>query len=322
MSMSAVEPLWEQHTCLPLALDASVEPLLRYARAGGAYLSVNVGYAPHDTSEVLALLAHFRAAVSAHPRLALARDANSISRAQAAGQLVVAFDLEDSGPLGGDLDLVRQFYDLGVRSMLPTYNTRNAAGCGCLDAVDDGLSSYGRALVREMNAVGMLVDGSHCSRRTGLDLCDVSTRPVIYSHSCMRALWDHPRNITDGQARECAATGGVIGIAGVGIFLGPNTASLDALMRHVEYAVELVGIEHVGVGSDYSFDFADFNAEMMRNPELFPEAYTAWGAIEWIPPETTLQLGDALRGRGYSDADVGAIVGGNFARVARQASTS
>lgn len=280
---------------------------------------MNVGYAPHTTADVLNLLTYFRAAVAAHPSLTLANDAADVV-AQTADQLVVAFDLEDSGPLGGDLDMVRRFYDLGVRSMLPTYNTRNAAGCGCLDTFDDGLTRYGRELVHEMNTVGMLVDGSHCSTRTGLDLCAASERPVIYSHSCMRALWDHPRNITDEQVRECAETGGVIGIAGVGIFLGPNTATLDAMVRHIDYAVELVGIEHVGVGSDYSFDHADFNAEMLRNPPLFPEAYTAWGPIEWVPPEDTLCLGDALLARGYSLTDVAAVLHGNFARAARQAS--
>lgn len=109
--------------------------------------------------------------------------------------------------------------------MLPSYNTRNSAG-GCLDAVDEGLTGYGRALVRELNAVGMVADGSHCGARTGLDLCEVSQLPVVYSHSGMRAVWDHPRDITDEQARECAATGGVVGITGVGVFLGPNDASV------------------------------------------------------------------------------------------------
>jgi microsomal dipeptidase-like Zn-dependent dipeptidase len=311
-------PLWEQHTCLPLTLDTSVEPLLRYSWPGGVYVSVNVGYAPHTTSEVLNLLAHFRAAVAIHPSLRLADDAADIAAAQSAGQLVVAFDLEDSGPLDGDLGMVRRFYDLGVRSMVPTYNTRNAAGCGCLDTTDDGLTRYGHALVREMNAVGMVIDGSHCGTRTGLDLCTASERPVIYSHSCMRSVWDHPRNITDEQARECAATGGVIGIAGVGIFLGPNTATLDAMVRHIDHAVDLVGIDHVGIGSDYSFDSDDFNAEMLRNPHLFPEAYTAWGAIEWVPPEATLRLAEALLARGYGEADVTAILNDNFARVAAQ----
>ncbi|GHH18771.1 membrane dipeptidase [Streptomyces rubradiris] len=87
----------------------------------------------------------------------------------------------------------------------------------------------------------------------------------------------HPRNITDEQARECAATGGVVGITGVGIFLGPNDASVDALVRHIDYAVELVGPEHVGVSTDYPFDHDDFNAMLKQSPELFPDSCTRWG---------------------------------------------
>ncbi|MGH3559901.1 MAG: dipeptidase, partial [Mycobacterium sp.] len=161
-------------------------------------------------------------------------------------------------------------------------------------------------------------DGSHCSARTGLEMCEVSTGPVIYSHSCMRAVWDHPRNISDGQARACAATRGVIGITDVGVFLGPNTATLGAMTRHPEYAVELVGIEHVGVSSDFPFDYADFNDEVARNPQLFDDSYTRWGPIQWMPPETLPTLGEHLARRGWSDTDIHAVLGGNFHRVAQQ----
>jgi membrane dipeptidase len=310
--------LWEQHSCLPLALSADISELGRYTRPGGSYLSINVGYAPHYSAQVLELIAHFRAQIDAHPGLALASDLSDIETAHDDDRTVVAFDLEDSGPLDGDLGMVRRFYELGVRSMLPTYNYRNAAGSGCLDDVDEGLTAYGRALVDHLNEVGMLVDGSHCSERTGLDLGVTSQAPIIYSHSCLRAVWDHPRNITDEQARECAATGGVIGIAGVGIFLGPNTATLDAMIAHIDHAVALVGPDHVGIGSDFSFDADDFNREMADNPDLFPEAYRRWGPITWLPPESLLGLGSALAARGYPDHVIAAILGGNFSRVARQ----
>ncbi len=310
--------LWEQHCCLPLAVGADVGELARYRRPGGSFVSVNVGYSPHSNSLVLSLLHDWRARVAADPRMRLAATLEDIDAATAAGEVAVAFDLEDSGPLDGDLSQLRLFYDLGVRTLLPTYNRRNAAGCGCLDETDDGLSAYGRDLVREMNAVGMVVDGSHCSTRTGLDLCEVSQLPVVYSHSCMRALWDHPRNITDDQARACAQTGGVVGITGVGIFLGPNDASVEAMVRHIDYAVELVGPEHVGISSDYSFDHEEFNALRTTNPELFPESYTRWGPINFMPPEGLLSVEDALLARGYPAQAVAAILGGNFRRVAEQ----
>lgn len=323
--------VWEQHCCLPLSPDADVAELLRYRRPGtevgsaaggtatrGACVSVNVGYAPHAAAEVFKLLDAFGGRIAAQPGLTLVGAMADVAAATTRGEVAVIFDLEDSGPLEGDLSRVQAFYDAGVRTMLPSYNHANAAGSGCLDAVDTGLTAFGRDLVREMNTVGMVVDGSHCSVRTGLDLCEVSDRPVIYSHSSMRSVWEHERNITDEQAIACAGTGGVVGITGVGIFLGANDASVEALLRHIDYAVELIGPEHVGVATDYPFDVDDFNNELATNPGLFPESYTRWGPIEFMPPEEFLGIGGALRRRGYPDDAIRAITGGNFARVAAQ----
>ncbi|MEZ0165623.1 dipeptidase [Kineococcus sp. LSe6-4] len=309
--------LWEQHCCLPLTPQADVGQLARYARPGGAFVSVNVGYAPHSADDVHAITRSWRDRLDADPRFTPVATAADVDRAAAHDQIAIAFDLEDSAPLQGRLELVQAFHDAGVRTLLPTYNTRNAAGGGCLDAVDEGLTSYGHQLVAQMNRVGMVVDGSHCGRRTGLELSEATSRPMVYSHSCLAPVWEHPRNITDEQALACAATGGVVGITGVGIFLGPNDASLQALLRHLEHAVELVGPEHVGVSTDYPFDVEDFNAELTSNPHLFPECYTGWGPIDFVTPEELLTVGSALRGRGYPQEVVRAVLGGNFRRIAR-----
>jgi membrane dipeptidase len=311
--------LWDQHTCLPLQTDADVNMLTRYQRRGGAFASVNAGYAPHNLSDTMALLGHYRTAVDAHPDLELAASIDDVDAITRAGRIAVVFDLEDSGPLDGDLDNLASLASLGVRTLLPTYNHANRAGGGCLDASDGGLTTWGQSLVAEMNRVGIVPDGSHCSARTGLDMCETSTGPVIYSHSCMRAVWDHPRNITDDQARVCAATGGVIGITGVGIFLGPNTPTLDAMTQHLEYAVGLVGIDHVGVSTDFSFDYADAVDELTRNTHLFDDSYSRWGPIQWMPPETFLRLFEHLARRGWSDTDINAVAASNFHRVAQHA---
>ncbi|MDF3280724.1 membrane dipeptidase [Gordonia sp. N1V] len=308
--------LWDQHACLPLQPDADVAYLERFTRDAPTYVSVNVGYAPQSFTDSTLLLDRFGAAIAAHPGLTQAWTIPDIDAAGAHGQIAVAFDLEDSNPLDGDLDNVARFVELGVRTMLPSYNHANRAGCGCLDTDDTGLTAWGRDLVAEMNSAGMVPDGSHCSVRTGLDLCEVSSKPVIYSHSCMRGVWDHPRNITDDQARACAATGGVVGITGVGIFLGPNTPTLEAMTRHLEYAVELVGIEHVGVSTDHSFDAEDFLAEIRDHPEAFDESYTRWGPIRWMAPEVFVTLGSHLAQRGWAADDITAVLGGNFRRVA------
>lgn len=310
--------LWDQHTCLPLNTDTEIGPLTRYQYAGRTVLSVNAGYSPHSFSDAVALLHHYRAGIAAHPDLELVATVGEVDAATRAGRIAVVFDLEDSGPLDDDLENVRTLANLGVRTLLPTYNNANRAGSGCLDRTDGGLTDWGRAVIAELNAAGIVPDGSHCSARTGLDMCEVSAGPVIYSHSCMRALWEHPRNITDDQARACAQTGGVIGITGVGIFLGPNTPTLDAMTRHLEYAVDLVGVEHVGVSTDFCFDAADVVDELRRNPHLFDDSYTRWGPIRWMPPETFVTLGEHLRARGWNGRDIHAVLGGNFYRVAEE----
>ncbi len=314
--------LWEQHCCLPLSPAARIGDLARYP--AGSYLSVNVGYSRQSTDDSLALLRRFRREAQADDRFRLVRTVDDIGDP---GTIGLAFDLEDAGPLGGDLDNVARFYEFGVRSLLPTYNHANAAGCGCLDTEDTGLTGYGRDLVHTLNEAGMFADGSHCSRRTGLEIAELSVVPMIYSHSNFAALWEHPRNITDEQARACAATGGVIGINGVGIFLGRNAPGeraerIEAMARHIEYGAELVGIEHIGIGSDYSFDAEDFNAEMRQNPHAFSEAYTKWGPLQWVPPEDLLGaadvpgLAEALARRGFTAADLAAVFGENFRRAA------
>lgn len=313
--------LWEQHCCLPLQENADVTELARYP--AGSFLSVNIGYSPQSKAQASALGHAFRRNALWDGRFRPVQVLDDLTAAAEDGMIALAFDLEDSGPLEGEVDNVRHFYDLGVRTMLPTYNYANAAGCGCLDSEDTGLSAYGRDLVREMNAVGMTVDGSHCSIRTGLELAEASERPMIYSHSNFASLWSHPRNITDDQARACAATGGVIGINGVGIFLGVNGPEQHrervlAIADHIAYGVDLVGVAHIGVGSDYSFDSADFNLELATNPQAFSEAYTAWGPLQWVPPEDLLTVPAELRRRGFDDASIAAIFGGNFARVAAE----
>jgi membrane dipeptidase len=162
--------LWDQHTCLPLQTDADVEPLTRYKRGGGKFLSVNAGYAPHSFNDAMVLLRHYRAAVNAHPDLELAAGIEDVEAITRAGGIAVVFDLEDSHPLDDSLDNLSRLAELGVRTLLPTYNHANRAGSVCLDTFDGGLTAWGRAIVAEMNAVGIVPDGSHCSARTGLDM--------------------------------------------------------------------------------------------------------------------------------------------------------
>jgi membrane dipeptidase len=310
---------WEQHCCLPLEAGCDVAPLDRYRQVGVSYVSVNVGYAPHGIDETMRVISSWRRQIlSDNNSFQLVASADDLVAAQQADRLVVGFDLEDANPLGGEIGMVQAYYDLGVRSMLLTYNGENMAGFGCHAPRDDGLTSFGRDVVDEMNRVGMMVDVSHCGYRTSMEAIERSSAPVIFSHSAMRGVWEHDRNIRDDQVRACAATGGVIGVNGVGIFLGDNDASASAMARHIDYAAQLVGPEHVGIGTDYVFDNDDLAQELARNSQvLFPDGYQQWDAYKFVEPEQLPALEAELQGLGYSAGDIAAVMGGNFRRVAK-----
>lgn len=313
--------VWEQHACLPLKPGTSLEPIERYRSSGASLVSLNVAYGPTTTADAVKVLASFRSDVLRSPeRYVLAETVEDVRRAAGDGRLAVTFDLEGADPIEGELALVEAFYALGVRTMLMAYNEPNAAGGGCHGDPDDGLTRYGRELVREMNRVGMVVDGSHCSLRTTFDLFEASEAPVVLSHSNPRALHEHPRNVTDDQIRGCAATGGVIGINGIGHFLGDNDTSTEAFVRAIEYVCELVGPEHVGIGLDFVFDKDDLAAEFAENSDAFPEGfgYSA-DSFDFVEPERLPVITEALLARGIGADDVRAILGGNFLRVAQAA---
>jgi membrane dipeptidase len=314
--------VWDQHGCLPLRPDESaVDDLALYAESGVDFISINVGMDSTPPLDALKVLSAFRHAVlQREDRFALVRSARDVRRARAAGRLAIAFDLEGTEPLDGSLDMIQTYYDLGVRTMLIAYNEPNRAGGGCHGDPEIGLTTFGKAVVREMNRAGMLVDATHCSRKTTFDLFESSTAPVIFSHSVPARIKEHPRNIDDEQMLACAQTGGVIGINGVGIFLGDNDASTKSIVRAIDYAVQLVGPEHVGLGLDYVFDRAELSALIEANATTFPSGYgyTENGPVQFASPAQLPEVTSALMGLGYSSAAIEGILGGNFFRVASQ----
>ena len=321
--LQRVSVIWEQHCCLPLdvtAREPDVDQLLRYLAVGGSYVSVNVGFGPHGIGETIRVLAAFRGQVQAHPdKFVLGTTADDVVQAKRSGRLAVGFDLECTNPLEGRLDMVQVYYDLGVRSMLMAYNAETLAGYGCHSDPEGGLKPFGRAVVAEMNRVGMFVDASHSSYRTTMDLFEASAAPVIFSHSVARTLKDHERNVTDEQIRACAQTGGVIGLNGVGIFLGDNDASTAAFVRHLDHVVSLVGPQHAGIGSDFVFELTDLERELAENSQLFPPSYRTLGEpYQFVPPEQLPEIIEAMVDLGYPDDAVTAILGGNFLRLARE----
>jgi membrane dipeptidase len=314
--------VWDQHGCLPLRPEESaVEELALYPESGVDFVSINVGMDSTPPPDALKILLAFRRGVlQREDRFTLVQLASDVARAKATGRLAIAFDLEGTEPLDGNLDVIQTYYELGVHTMLIAYNEPNRAGGGCHGDPETGLTTFGKAVVKEMNRVGMLVDATHCSRRTTFDLFESSSAPVIFSHSVPAGVKKHPRNIDDEQIRACARTGGVIGINGVGIFLGSNDSSSEAVVRAIDYAVQLVGPEHVGLGLDFVFDRAELDAFIAANATTFPSGYgyTENGPVQFASPAQLSGVTSALAELGYSSDAIKGILGGNFFRVASQ----
>lgn len=141
---------------------------------------------------------------------------------------------------------------------------------------------------------------------------------MIFSHSNPKAIHDHDRNIPDDLMLACARTGGVVNINGIGIFLGRNDNSTDTLVRHIDYAAQLIGPDHVGLGLDYVFDPTELNDYLRNNPDLWPAGAGAGQAMAMVEPERFPDIAEALLQRGYRESDVQGILGHNNLRVARQ----
>ena len=231
--------VWDNHGCLPLEADDRFLPQLeRYRNAGVSFVSLNVGDADVPYDQVMAVLAFFRNWIAARPEdYILVRRADDVLTAKREGKLAIAFDIEGMISVQDDLPRIAGFYDLGVRWMLMAYNKNNKAGGGCQDE-DAGLTALGAQICDEMDRVGMVKCLSHTGYRTARDVFERTKLPAIFSHSNARALRDHPRNIPDDLITACAATGGVIGINGIGIFLGDNDNRIETMIRHIDYVAK------------------------------------------------------------------------------------
>jgi membrane dipeptidase len=312
--------VWDNHACAPLRPgDTEFLPVLeRYRKAGFTNVMLNVGFAENPADEQLAVLATFRDWLGARPdQYALIATADDVRRAAADGRLGVGFDIEGMALLDGQLPLMRTLYDQGVRWMSITYNQNNAIGGGCQDE-DGGLTAFGRDVIAEAKRVGMIVCCSHTGHRTAREVMELSENPVIFSHSNASAIHQHSRNIGDELIIACARTGGVVGVNGIGHFLGANDNRVETYVRHLDHMVQLVGPAHVAIALDYVFDRAELDEYVAKHPHLFPpeQGYTA--GVNMVPPEALPELCNALVRLGYSDADLELILGGSWLRVAEQ----
>ncbi len=217
----------------------------------------------------------------------------------AKNKIAAVLSIEGGEGISGDLDILHAFYQLGVRAIGLTWNERNelAEGVGEKHA-NGGLTTFGRQVVTEMNHLGMVVDVSHMTERSFWDVVEVSQRPVVASHSNAHAQCAHLRNLKDDQIKALAEQGGVMGMNFAPPFIDPETATISRLIDHIDHIVNLVGPDHVGLGSDY---------------DGIPSAPEGLDDVTTFP-----RITQALLDRGYSEADIMKILGGNFLRVLRQ----
>lgn len=248
----------------------------------------------------LQLVDFFHTQLDGCPDLYLVREAGDLEAAGREGRVGAILAIEGGEGVGDHLAYLRTLYRLGVRLITLTWNQRNliADGVG-EERTGGGLSTFGVEVVREMNRLGMLVDVSHLSEPGFWHVVEVCRGPFVASHSCCWALCDHRRNLTDDQIRALARAGGVVGINFAPAFLsGEGTASWEDVLRHIEHVVELVGPDHVGLGSDY---------------DGIPATPAGLEDVSRLPVLTR-----GMVERGYAEEDIRKILGGNFRRVIQQ----
>jgi membrane dipeptidase len=269
--------------------------------------------------------------------LMLVRTADDVRRAQQQGKIGIIIHFHTSSPIDDDLSLVAAYHQLGLRVMQLTYQGRSLLGDGCGERNAGGVSSFGIRVIEEMNRVGMIVDVAHAAPQTIVDAIDVSSKPVLFSHGGMRAVRDHPRNLADEVAVKLAQKGGVIGIMAKSETVvkdgSTKGASLDDYLAHIDYAVKLVGPEHVAIGLENGHGVDDYDLRGLETDFMlrmdkpherglvpktydFEKFYSAQGVND-----TRFAKANIIRGllqRNYSEADIASILAGNLVRVYEQ----
>jgi membrane dipeptidase len=315
----------------PLKLDFSPEayanPLTEaeiamYRSSGitGFHNSVGVG-GPTAYDDALQFIAAWSGFVGRNGDLfSLVGVAEDLDRAKAKHRIAVIMGLQNADEFRDPKD-VKAFYELGLRCAQLTYNTQNLIGSGSTERVDGGITDYGVEIVKAMNEVGMLIDVSHSGDRTTLDAIELSPKPIAITHSNCRTLNNHPRLKTDEAIRKLAAKGGVMGITGVRMFVkATEPTTVEDIVDHIDHVAKLVGIEHVGIGSDSDLQGYDkMPADQQKQLRAaYKSSYAFRERIDtdgFDHPQKTYDLTAALLRRGYSDANVELVLGGNFRRL-------
>ncbi len=259
--------------------------------------------------------------------LRVARTVPDILAAHDSGHLAIVLGMEAATPIENEVDRLDILYGLGVRQIGIAYSESNTLGSGLKEPGDGGLTVFGRRGVERMNRLGLAIDVSHSSDRTCLDTFEASSKPVFITHAGARAVWPTPRMKPDEVLAACARGGGVIGIEAA-----PHTTlsaahplhSIESVMDHFTYCADLLGIEHVAFGPDTLYgDHVGFHGEFAAQLGVHSLGGPAFDKVPYVaglenPTENFGNIIGTLVKRGYTDADIQAVIGGNILRILSQ----
>ena len=330
-----------QHMDKPLIIDAMGEVRLGYPMSliaeildsGTNAVRITLGnptlHGPEAFDEAINEIAAYERHIDTHQDYFLkATRVADIDKAKKEGRLALMYLFQNSIPIRDELGKLDFFNNLGVRSIQLTYNTRNLVGDGCMERTNSGLSEFGLKVVDRMNSLGMLIDLSHASMTTMTEAVKFSKKPVIISHSGCKAVYNHPRNTTDENLRALAEKGGVIGIYQINPFLGPKDRNnIEDYLNHIDHAVKVAGIDHVGIGSDREHRVIPDTEEEKKKLERELANYYPRGdqKIHWPffiselnGPRRMETVWAGLEKQGYKTDDIEKIMGINCYRVIKE----
>ena len=285
------------------------------------------GHAPWRWDDVVTDLGMRQADIAHQDDVVVVRRVDDIENAYRDRKVGVVFGLEAATPIENEIDRLDVLYGLGLRQIGIAYSDSNALGSGLSEQVDGGLTSLGRRAVVRMDQLGLAIDVSHSSNRTSLDVCRASAKPVLMTHAGARAVWDIPRMKPDDVLRAIAGSGGVIGMSAA-----PHTTvsaahprhSIESVMDHFRYCLDLVGIEHLAFGPDTLYgDHVQLHAVF---------AHLLMGAADGGPAHEKVAYVDGLENptenfgnicgwlvqHDFSDDEIRAVVGGNVMRALKE----
>ena len=284
------------------------------------------GNAPWRWNDIITDLGMRQADLAHQDEVEVIRTLADIHRVHAQGRVGVVFGLEAATPIENEIDRLDVLYGLGIRQIGIAYSDANALGSGLNESFDGGLTAFGRRAVRRMNALGLAIDVSHSSDRTGLETCAASDRPVFMTHAGAKGVWNTPRMKSDDVLRAVAETGGVIGMSAA-----PHTTlsaehprhTIESVMDHFRYCVDLVGIDHVAFGPDTLYgDHVALHTVFgaVLNIGASTAGSPSYEKVEYVdglenPSENFPNICGWLVREGFSDAEIGSVLGGNILRA-------